>query len=575
MKTRLPFSGSCAVLLLTSAFAAAQTPIPPVSFPQVVPAQPVAGSDAAQPELKLTPAQIDDLMGPIALYPDPLIAQILPAATYPTDIVLAARMVARGATRDELDSQEWDPSVKALSHYPSIIKMMDERLDWTQQVGAVFARQPDDVMDSVQRLRAKARALGHLQDSPQQKVIVETAEPQTTVVRIVPAQPEVVYVPTYEPQVVYYQPYTTSYVASPYIWFGAGFAIGAWLNLDCDWYYGRCYYPSWSWSYCGYPWRYGYGYGYGYGCYGGYGYYNGHRNYWCGSSYSRYCGPNYYYSDRVASRTNDAHYRSWSRNDSRPAPHLRSSYRSDDWASNRSSASGSSVPGHRRTVDGKSALRADTSRSERISSTSRLRSDSTSRQGISPDSLRRSPDSSRRTLSPSQVQERLSRTTPSSRYETSPRVSTSPRASDRTIPDARPRTSTPSNSDALRRTRQLPPTNNGRAINRGSNGSITVPGSGDVRGRPAVRTVTPNRSASPSNRSISPTNRSTAPRASSPSPSTGGRRGLQLSPSRSSAPRASSPSSRQAAPRSSPSRSSAPASRGGSGSGGAGNRRSK
>src|SRR5688500_2904542 len=139
MKTRLPFSGSCAVFFLSAAFAFAQSTTP--SGAQA----PAAPAGASQPEATLSAAQLDDLMGPIALYPDPLIAQILPAATFPTDIVLAARMVGRGASQQELDYQDWDASVKALSHYPSIIKMMDERLDWTQQIGAVFTRQPDDV----------------------------------------------------------------------------------------------------------------------------------------------------------------------------------------------------------------------------------------------------------------------------------------------------------------------------------------------------------------------------------------------------------------------------------------------
>ncbi len=477
-------------------------------------------------------------MGPIALYPDPLIAQILPAATFPTDIVLAARMVARGAAPQEFETQDWDPSVKALAHYPSIIKMMDERLEWTQQVGAVFARQPDDVMNSVQRLRVKARALGHLQDTPQQQVIVEDDQPQTTVVRIVPASTQVVYVPTYDPQIVYVQPYTTSYIASPYIWFGAGFSIGAWLNLDCDWYARRCYYPvGWSWSYCRYP-----SWGLHFGWSSGYRYYDCNRRYWCGPSYGyghsggwrhRSFDNNYY--DRTG-RTNDAHIRSWSRDGSRPAPHLRTSTSIDtSWASNRGSAGREGVPGHRRTLD--SGLRADVGRADRIASPPRRRGDDAVPQMGSSDSLRR-------TMSPSQVQDRLSRATPG-RVNT-PRADTSPRSSDRNVPDMRVRGSAPANNaDALRRTRQLPPvnTNGNRAVNGGyrGGGTIAVPGSGDVRGGSGVRTVTPSRPS--------------APRMSMPS--SGGRSTPSARPS-------SPGPSRQAAPRSSPSpsRNSAPASRG-------------
>jgi hypothetical protein len=124
--------------------------------------------------------------------------------------------------------------VKSLTNYPEVVQWMDENLHWTRQVGEVFAAQPADVMQAIQRLRAKARAAGTLVDTPQQQII---AEPQ--VIRIVPAQPDVIYVPHYEPEVVfvdrpyyYTRPY---YYGSPFLTFGIGVPVGSWLAFDCDW----------------------------------------------------------------------------------------------------------------------------------------------------------------------------------------------------------------------------------------------------------------------------------------------------------------------------------------------------
>ena len=222
--------------------------------PQAPAAPQPAATDAGQPaepaeqpevqQAKLTPEELDELTGPIALYPDPLVAQILPASTYPTDIVLAARLVRNGATEEQINAQDWDPSVKAVAHYQTVIAMMDENLDWTQRLGLAFLAQPEDVMASIQQLRVKAKSLGNLPDTPQQSIIVEQE-----VIRIVPSQPEIVYVPVYQPTVIYeracYQP---GYITSPYYSFSVGYRIGHWLDLDCDWHYRRCYYPvGWSW----------------------------------------------------------------------------------------------------------------------------------------------------------------------------------------------------------------------------------------------------------------------------------------------------------------------------------------
>ncbi len=152
------------------------------------------------------PQQLDQLLAPIALYPDPLLAQILMAATYPLAVVEAARWVQdpnnAGLKADQLDAalqqQNWDPSVKSLVPFPQILQMMDSKLDWTQALGNAFLAQQAGVMDAVQRLRAEARAAGTLQSTPQ-----ETVSLQGQTIMIEPADPQVVYVPYYNPTVVY------------------------------------------------------------------------------------------------------------------------------------------------------------------------------------------------------------------------------------------------------------------------------------------------------------------------------------------------------------------------------------
>ncbi len=177
--------------------------------------------------------QLDELLAPIALYPDALLAQVLSAATYPLEVVQAARWVRGHADLEGVDEQAWDPSVSAVAHYPTVLKQMDDDLDWTVRLGQAFLDQPKDVMDTVQRLRARARVAGSLVDSPQQIVMVDQ-----DVIRIVPAEPEYIYVPVYNPSVVYvntWPSYVTTSYASSCVSFGVGFRLGWWLDLDCDW----------------------------------------------------------------------------------------------------------------------------------------------------------------------------------------------------------------------------------------------------------------------------------------------------------------------------------------------------
>jgi len=188
----------------------AQTPVPPPM-------------PAYQP---LADAQLDQLLGPIALYPDPLIAQILPASTFPTQIVLADRYITGGGDPNQIGQQPWDPSVQALARYPGVLKWMDDNLNWTTDLGQAFINQQQDVMVSIQRLRTAASKVGNLQSTPQQQVVNDGGD-----IEIVPADPQVIYVPVYQPDQVYYQ---TCY-GPPFISFGIGWPIGLWLNCDFDW----------------------------------------------------------------------------------------------------------------------------------------------------------------------------------------------------------------------------------------------------------------------------------------------------------------------------------------------------
>ena len=190
--------------------------------------------------------ELDQLLAPIALYPDALLAQIFMASTYPLEVVEAARWV--GAHPDlkgdqlqaALQDQSWDPSVKGLVMVPQVLTMMDEKLDWTEKLGDAFLGQHQAVMDTIQSLRARAQAAGNLASTPQQTVVNDG----NTVV-IEPANPEVIYVPVYNPAFVYgpwwwpappYFWYPPGYVVGgPFIYFGFGVFVGPAIWGVCDW----------------------------------------------------------------------------------------------------------------------------------------------------------------------------------------------------------------------------------------------------------------------------------------------------------------------------------------------------
>lgn len=243
---------------------------------QIAYGQQPAGSGGAPTPAPLGPADLEALVAPIALYPDALVAQILSASTFPDQVsyannwLLQNQRLTGNALMQAVDKQSLDPSVKALTQFPSVLDNMAKNLSWTSAMGEAYHLQTGDVMTAVQTLRAKAQAAGNLKSGSQIKVVQES--PQVIVIQ--PANPQVVYVPTYNPAVVYGQPYVTpSYspanvAATAVLAFGVGIAIGAMMNNNscCGWGYSywNCNWHSTTVIYRGGPyygnpaWRGGY-----------------------------------------------------------------------------------------------------------------------------------------------------------------------------------------------------------------------------------------------------------------------------------------------------------------------------
>jgi hypothetical protein len=191
------------------------------SIPPGAQAQAVAGDMAAA--APFTPDALDQMLRPIALYPDPLLADLFAAAAVPAQIVMADRYVNSGGDLSQIAAQPWDPSVQALAHYASVLQWLDDNLPWTTEVGEAFLDQQQDVMASIQRLRLLAKGQGNLPSSPQENVVSDGES-----VEIEPANPDVIYVPNYSWNTIYYDP-------GVYCSFGVGFPIGLWLAYDWDW----------------------------------------------------------------------------------------------------------------------------------------------------------------------------------------------------------------------------------------------------------------------------------------------------------------------------------------------------
>jgi hypothetical protein len=201
-----------------------------------------------------TPEQLQQLVAPIALYPDSLVAQILAASTFPEQVVEADRWLQANpdlqgtALAQAVDQQPWDPSVKAIAAFPSVLGNMDKNLDWTSSLGDAYYNQQQDVMNAIQVMRQRAQAAGNLQSTPQQAV-----ETQDSAIVIQPVSPDVVYVPAYDPWLIYgypivpwpgWYPYPGIWFGGPYLSFGVGFGVGffggfgwGWGHWGFDWYH--------------------------------------------------------------------------------------------------------------------------------------------------------------------------------------------------------------------------------------------------------------------------------------------------------------------------------------------------
>jgi uncharacterized membrane protein YgcG len=237
------------------------------TWPQSLAAQQAAqatvqGTQATQggqpgPYTQQTPEQLQQLVAPIALYPDSLVAQVLAACTFPDQVVEADRWVQAhpdlkgDALAKAVDQQTWDPSVKALTAFPTVLGNMDKNLSWTSSLGDAYYNQQQDLTKAVQVMRQRAEEAGNLKTTPQQ-----TVESQGSTIEIQPANPNVVYVPAYDPWDVYgysvdawpgWYPYPGIWFGGPYLSFGLGFGVG---------YFGGF---GWGWNNWGYNWNGGYG----------------------------------------------------------------------------------------------------------------------------------------------------------------------------------------------------------------------------------------------------------------------------------------------------------------------------
>jgi uncharacterized membrane protein YgcG len=242
--------------------------MPETSLPATAQDQQAAPASSSGPTGQGTPEtaqELQSLVAPIALYPDALVAQILSGATFPDQIAVANywlqqnKSLTGSALMKAVDKQSWDPSVKALTQFPSVLNNMAQNMAWASQLGEAYHNQSADVMAAIQTLRAQAKAAGNLKSTPQQTVTTQSQQGQTVIV-IQPANPQVVYVPEYNPTVIYGTPYvvpgysTADVVATGVLAFGAGIAVGALMSggccgwgyssWNCNWYHGGAYYGN-------------------------------------------------------------------------------------------------------------------------------------------------------------------------------------------------------------------------------------------------------------------------------------------------------------------------------------------
>lgn len=283
--------GSCAIVtsgaLVLSTFPAMAQDQPPPGAQLLPPGAaqqtpPGAAQPPPQPAApQLGQAELEKLVAPIALYPDDLVAQILAASTYPIEVVQASRWVSAhpnvhdNALQDAMQQEQWDPSVKGLTAVPQVLAMMNDKLDWTQQLGEAFLAQPNDVSNAIQQLRAKAQSTGSLKSSQELKVTTVAADtppppppappppgvdpamlpppPPADYISIEPTDPDLYYVPIYDPSVVYGPWGWPDY--EPFYWYPPGYVVGAAIiGFGVGFFVGSA-------LWCHYNWGGGYGYG--------------------------------------------------------------------------------------------------------------------------------------------------------------------------------------------------------------------------------------------------------------------------------------------------------------------------
>jgi Protein of unknown function (DUF3300) len=209
------------------------------------------------PGQTLSPEQLNDLVAPIALYPDPLLSQVLVAATYPLEVVQAFQWLQRtpGLTGPDLTSaaagQNWDPSIQALVVFPDVLKRLNDDVTWTTNLGNAFLSQQQDVMDAVQRMRQQAQQAGKLASTPQENVVTENEGGQPYV-EIVPTNPDVIYVPVYDPIWIWgpprWYPYPRWYwPPRSVIYGGVGFGFGGGIDVGLFFGGGWNGWGGWGW----------------------------------------------------------------------------------------------------------------------------------------------------------------------------------------------------------------------------------------------------------------------------------------------------------------------------------------
>ncbi len=229
----------------------------------IVPGSPGLSANQAQPApteqaTTLLPEQLDSLVAPIALYPDPMLSQTLVACTYPLEIVQLQQWLGNNpglkdqALVDAVKKQDWDPSIQAMAALPEVVKQLADNIKWTAELGNAFLAQQSDVMDAVQRMRKKAQDNGILKPTPQQWVETKVVESKTVIV-VAQADPDIIYVPSYNPVVVYGPPVVYAYPPIVYpppppsaYWTTAAIAFGVGVFMGAAWHGGWGYHCGWG-----------------------------------------------------------------------------------------------------------------------------------------------------------------------------------------------------------------------------------------------------------------------------------------------------------------------------------------